>query len=167
VTVSTVGIAPKIPVLLEQVPVNLAVSLHATTDEVRDRLVPINRRFPLAELLGTLERLPGLSRRHPVFFEYTLIQGVNDAPEDARRLVSLARKIPSKVNLIPMNAHADSDLGPPPPEVAERFMGELVRGGITTTLRRSRGSDIDAACGQLAIRERRPALDQAGDEARR
>jgi 23S rRNA (adenine2503-C2)-methyltransferase len=161
VTVSTVGIVPKIPSLLEQVPVNLAVSLHATTDEVRDRLVPVNRRFPLAELLGTLRRLPTLSRRHPVFFEYTLIEGVNDAPEDARRLVSLLRGIPSKVNLIPMNTHVDSDLQPPPSEVAGRFMGELVRGGITTTLRRSRGSDIDAACGQLAMRGCRPALDQA------
>jgi 23S rRNA (adenine2503-C2)-methyltransferase len=154
VTVSTAGIAPKIPELLEQVPVNLAVSLHATTDEVRDQLVPINRRFPLAELLGTLRGLPGLSQRHPVFFEYTLIEGVNDAPEDARRLVRLLREIPSKVNLIPMNTHADSHLRPPPPGVAGRFMGELVRGGITTTLRRSRGADIDAACGQLAIRGR-------------
>jgi 23S rRNA (adenine2503-C2)-methyltransferase len=162
VTVSTVGIVPRIPQLLEQVSVNLAVSLHATTDEVRDRLVPINRRFPLAELLGTLRRLPAISRRHPVFFEYTLIEGVNDAPEDARRLVSLLRGIPSKVNLIPMNTHADSNLQPPPSEVAGKFMGELFRGGITTTLRRSRGSDIDAACGQLAMRGRRPALDQAG-----
>jgi 23S rRNA (adenine2503-C2)-methyltransferase len=167
VTVSTVGVVPKIPELLEQVPVNLAVSLHAATDEVRDQLVPINRRFPLAELLGTLRGLPGISQRHPVFFEYTLIEGVNDAPEDARRLVSLLREIPSKVNLIPMNTHADSPLRPPPPEVAGRFMGELVRGGITTTLRRSRGCDIDAACGQLAIRGRHAALDQAGGTARR
>jgi len=167
VTVSTVGIAPKIPELLAQVPVNLAVSLHATTDEVRDQLVPVNRRFPLAELFGTLKGLPGISQRRPVFFEYTLIEGVNDAPEDARRLVGLLREIPSKLNLIPMNTHADSDFRPPPPGVAGRFMGELVRGGITTTLRRSRGSDIDAACGQLAIRERRPALDQAEDASRR
>jgi 23S rRNA (adenine2503-C2)-methyltransferase len=167
VTVSTVGIAPKIPRLMEQVPVNLAVSLHASTDEVRDRLVPINRSFPLAELLGTLRRLPGISRRHPIFFEYTLIEGVNDASEDARRLVSLLRGIPSKVNLILMNTHPDSNLGPPPPAVAGRFRDELTRGGITTTLRRGRGADIDAACGQLAIRGRRAALDQAGGAARR
>jgi 23S rRNA (adenine2503-C2)-methyltransferase len=145
---------PRIRDLVEQVPVNLAVSLHATTDEVRDVLVPLNRRFPLAELLGALRALPGLSRRHPIFFEYTLMAGVNDAPEDARRMVRLLRDIPSKVNLIPMNPHADAPYRPPPPEVASRFMGELVRGGITTTLRRSRGSDIDAACGQLANRER-------------
>ena len=167
VTVSTVGIASKIPELLEQVPVNLAVSLHAATDEVRDRLVPINRRFPLAELLGTLRAQPSITQRHPVFFEYTLIVGVNDAPEDARRLVSLLDEIPSKVNLIPMNTHADSDLRPPPPGVISRFMDELVRGGITTTLRRSRGADIDAACGQLAIRGPRPALDQAAGATRR
>jgi 23S rRNA (adenine2503-C2)-methyltransferase len=167
VTVSTVGIAPKIPELLAQVPVNLAVSLHATTDEVRDRLVPINRRFPLAELLGTLRSLPAISPRHPVFFEYTLVEGVNDAPEDARRLVSLLRGIPSKVNLIPVNTHAGSGFRPPPTELADRFMGELVRGGITTTLRRSRGADIDAACGQLVMRGRREALDQEECATRR
>jgi 23S rRNA (adenine2503-C2)-methyltransferase len=167
VTVSTVGIAPKIRELLAQVPVNLAVSLHATTDEVRDQLVPINRRFPLAELLGTLRGLPSLSPRHPVFFEYTLIEGVNDAPEDARRLVSLLRGIPSKVNLIPVNPYAGSDFRPPPPGVADRFAGELVRGGITTTLRRSRGADIDAACGQLVLRGRRAALDQDQRATRR
>jgi len=167
VTVSTVGIAPKIPELLAQVPVNLAVSLHATTDEVRDQLVPLNRRYPLAELLGTLRRLPAISPRHPVFFEYTLIEGLNDAPEDARRLVSLLRGIPSKVNLIPLNTHAGSDFRPTSPEVADRFVGELVRGGITTTLRRSRGADIDAACGQLVLRGRRAALDQDQRATRR
>ncbi len=166
VTVSTVGIVPKIPRLLEQVPVNLAVSLHAATDEVRDRLVPVNRRFPLAELISALRRLPAINPRHPVFFEYILIEGVNDSPADARRLVSLLRGLPSKVNLIPMNTHADSPFRPPRPEVASSFMGELVRGGITTTLRRSRGADIDAACGQLALRRRR-AADQAEGGARR
>jgi 23S rRNA (adenine2503-C2)-methyltransferase len=153
ITVSTAGLVPKIPVLLEHAAVNLAVSLHASTDAVRDELVPLNRRYPLAALLGALRALPGLSRRHPIFFEYTLIDGVNDAPEDARRLVRILDGIPSKVNLIPMNPHADAPYRPPGPEVASRFMGELVRGGLTTTLRRSRGADIDAACGQLALRE--------------
>ncbi len=154
VTVSTAGVVPKIRELLEAVPVNLAVSLHAARDEVRDVLVPINKRYPLAELLDTLRSLPRLSRRHPVFFEYTLMEGVNDDPEDARRLVRLLRGIPSKLNLIPMNPHTDAPYRPPAPEVASRFMGELVRGGLTTTLRRSRGGDIDAACGQLAARGR-------------
>lgn len=153
ITVSTAGLAPRIPELLERVSVNLAVSLHASSDAVRDELVPLNRRFPLDVLLGTLRSLPGLSKRHPVFFEYTLMEGVNDAPEDARRLVRLLSGIPSKVNLIPMNPHPDAPQRPPGSEVASRFMGELVRGGLTTTLRRSRGADIDAACGQLALRE--------------
>jgi 23S rRNA (adenine2503-C2)-methyltransferase len=152
VTVSTAGVVPRIAELLAAVPVNLAVSLHATTDALRDVLVPLNKRFPLAELLGALRRIPQLSRRHPVFVEYTLMAGVNDSTEDARRLVVLLRGLPAKVNLIPMNPHADAPYRPPTPEVASLFMGELVRGGMVTTLRRSRGADIDAACGQLAAR---------------
>jgi 23S rRNA (adenine2503-C2)-methyltransferase len=152
VTVSTAGVVPRIPELLESVPVNLAVSLHATTDAVRDELVPLNRRFPLAVLLGTLRELPGLSRRRPVFFEYTLLAGVNDAVEDARRLVSLLHGLPSKVNVIPMNPHPGAPYAAPGADTVDRFMGALARGGLTTTLRRSRGADIDAACGQLAAR---------------
>jgi len=152
VTVSTAGVVPRIAELLAAVPVNLAVSLHATTDALRDELVPLNKRFPLAELLGALRRIPQLSRRHPVFVEYTLMAGVNDSRADARRLVALLRGIPAKVNLIPMNPHAGAPQQPPAPEVASAFMGELVAGGLVATLRRSRGSDIDAACGQLAGR---------------
>ena len=152
VTVSTAGVVPRIAELLAAVPVNLAVSLHATTDALRDVLVPLNKRFPLGELLGALRRIPQLSRRHPVFVEYTLMAGVNDSRADARRLVALLRGIPAKVNLIPMNPHAGAPQQPPAPEVASAFMGELVAGGLVATLRRSRGSDIDAACGQLAGR---------------
>jgi 23S rRNA (adenine2503-C2)-methyltransferase len=152
VTVSTAGVVPRIAELLAAVPVNLAVSLHATSDTVRDVLVPLNRRFPLAELIGALRRIPQLSRRHPVFVEYTLMESVNDSMADARRLVALLRGLPAKVNLIPMNPHAGAPYRPPAPEVASRFMGELVRGGLVATLRRSRGADIDAACGQLAGR---------------
>ncbi len=153
VTVSTAGVVPKIGPLLDAVPVNLAVSLHAATDRVRDELVPLNKRFPLEVLLETLRGLPRLSKRHPIFFEYTLIEGVNDSVEDARELARVLAGLPAKVNLIPMNAHSDSGYRPPPREVASRFMGELVRRGVTTTLRRPRGSDIDAACGQLAVRQ--------------
>jgi 23S rRNA (adenine2503-C2)-methyltransferase len=160
VTVSTVGIRGRIERLLRAVPVNLAVSLHATTDEVRDRLVPHNRRFPLRELLDALRRLAGSAagptRRRPVFFEYTLIAGVNDGVEEARRLAPLLRGIPAKLNVIPMNRHADSPLGPPDDETIDRFVGEVAASGLPVTLRRSRGSDIDAACGQLALRQ--PAL---------
>ena len=164
VTVSTVGVVPKLAELLERVPVNLAVSLHATTDEVRDRLVPLNARFPLASLLGALRALPGLSRRRPVFFEYTLIAGVNDTPEDAERLPELLRGIPAKLNLIPMNPHPDSPHQPPSAAVCDRFLGILARRGMTVTLRRSRGPDIQAACGQLALRPA-PGLQDARGEA--
>ena len=152
VTVSTVGIRGRIERLLREVPVNLAVSLHATTDEVRDLLVPHNRSYPLGDLLGTLRGLEVLRRRRPVFFEYTLIAGVNDALEDARRLAPLLRGIPAKLNVIPMNRHADSPLGPPDDASIDRFVGEVAASGLAVTLRRSRGPDIDAACGQLALR---------------
>ena len=155
VTVSTAGVVPRIADLVEQVPVNLAVSLHAASDEVRDVLVPLNKRFPLAELLGALRKLPRISRRHPVFFEYTLMEGVNDSEADARDLLRILDGIPSKLNVIPMNPHPDAPYRPPSAEVASRFMGVLVRGGMVCTLRRSRGADIDAACGQLAARESR------------
>jgi 23S rRNA (adenine2503-C2)-methyltransferase len=160
VTVSTVGVIPGIRPLLETAPVNLAVSLHATTDEVRDRLVPLNRRFPLAKLLGALRDLECVGPRRPVFFEYTLIAGVNDGLDDARRLVALLGSIPSKVNLIRMNPHAGCEFRPPAEEVVDRFLRELAALGATVTLRRSRGSDIHAACGQLALR-------RAGDAERR
>ena len=156
VTVSTVGIPGRIERLLREVPVNLALSLHATTDDVRDRLVPLNRRFPLDRLLGTLRGLAGprglLTRRRPVFFEYTLVAGVNDGVEDARRLAPLLRGIPAKLNVIPMNRHADSSLGPPDAARIDRFVAEVAASGLRVTLRRSRGPDIDAACGQLALR---------------
>jgi 23S rRNA (adenine2503-C2)-methyltransferase len=146
--------------LLEQVPVNLAVSLHAPTDALRDELVPINKRFPLAALFGALRSIPRLSRRHPIFFEYTLLAGVNDSLDDAERLALLLRGVPAKVNLIPVNPHEGSPYRAPSDEVADRFMGVLSRAGITVTLRRSRGADIDAACGQLAAK--RPASAASG-----
>jgi 23S rRNA (adenine2503-C2)-methyltransferase len=152
VTVSTVGIVPRIGELLRSVPVNLAVSLHASSDEVRDRLVPLNRRFPLASLLGELRSLECIHPRRPVFFEYTLIDGVNDSREDARRLAPLLRRIPSKLNLIPMNAHPDAPFRAPPEPVIDAFLREVAASGLRVTLRRSRGSDIQAACGQLALR---------------
>jgi len=152
VTVSTAGVVPRLRALVEAVPVNLAVSLHAAHDAKRDVLVPINRRFPLDVLLAELRALPGLGPRRPVFFEWTLIEGVNDGRDDARELVRRIQGVPAKVNLIPMNAHADSPHRPPPAEVCSRFAGELARRGVMVTLRRPRGADIDAACGQLAAR---------------
>jgi 23S rRNA (adenine2503-C2)-methyltransferase len=152
VTVSTVGIPGRIERLLREVPVNLALSLHATTDQVRDQLVPLNRRFPLRALLDTLRGQVRLTRRRPVFFEYTLVAGMNDSADDARRLAPLLRGIPAKLNVIAMNRHADSKLGPPDDASVDRFVGEVAASGLRVTLRRSRGPDIDAACGQLALR---------------
>jgi 23S rRNA (adenine2503-C2)-methyltransferase len=152
VTVSTVGVVPQIAPLLEAVPVNLAVSLHATTDAVRDSLVPLNARYPLDVLLGTLRGLDALSPRRPVFFEYTLMKGVNDSLEDARRLPGLLHGIPAKVNLIPMNPHPDAPFVAPDDSVIDAFVHELAVKGYRVTVRRPRGPDIQAACGQLALR---------------
>ena len=152
VTVSTAGVLPQIAPLLEVAPIHLAISLHATTDDVRDVLVPLNKRFPIDALLTTLREEPRINRRRPVFFEYTLMEGVNDSVEDARRLPKLLEGIASKVNVIPMNPHPDAPYKPPTPEVVDRFTAILHSDGIRVTLRRDRGRDIDAACGQLANR---------------
>ena len=153
VTVSTVRVVPRIEPLLRAAPVNLAVSLHATRDEVRDQLVPLNRRFPIRVLLDELRQLDCVTPRRPVFFEYTLIAGINDSLADARRLVELLEGIPSKLNLIPMNPHSDSPHGPPDDAAVDRFLREVAGRGLFVSLRRSRGPDIDAACGQLALRQ--------------
>lgn len=165
VTVSTAGVLPQIGPLLEVAPIHLAVSLHATTDEVRNVLVPLNERFPIAELLTTLREEPRIHRRRPVFFEYTLMDGVNDSIADAKRLPGLLRGIPSKVNVIPMNPHADAPYRPPRPETVDRFTAALHDAGVRVTLRRDRGRDIDAACGQLANRRRGGSASAAGEGA--
>lgn len=163
ITVSTAGVLPQIAPLLDVAPIHLAVSLHATTDEVRDVLVPLNRRYPLVELMGALRREPRLNRRRPVFFEYTLMEGINDSLEDARRMPRLLAGIPAKVNVIPMNPHADAPYRPPSPAVVDRFTAALHEAGLRVTLRRDRGRDIDAACGQLA--NRAAAAPSAGPES--
>jgi 23S rRNA (adenine2503-C2)-methyltransferase len=152
ITVSTVGVVPKLEALLAGTRVNLAVSLHAADDRLRDELVPLNRRFPLDVLLGALRDSKHVTPRRPVFFEVTLLAGVNDSPAHAREIVRRLRGIPCKLNVIPMNPHADSPYRPPDPETTDRFTAELAGAGLRVTLRRSRGSDIDAACGQLAAR---------------
>ncbi|MBL4849229.1 MAG: 23S rRNA (adenine(2503)-C(2))-methyltransferase RlmN [Planctomycetes bacterium] len=152
ITVSTSGVIPKIRPLLEIGSINLAVSLHATTDEVRDHLVPLNKRYSLQALMSALRAEERLSRKRPVFFEYTLIEGVNDSLEDARRLPELLKGIPSKLNLIPMNPHSASDYRPPTTEVCDAFAAEVHAAGVRVMLRKNRGRDISAACGQLARR---------------
>jgi 23S rRNA (adenine2503-C2)-methyltransferase len=152
VTVSTVGVVSKIRELLLVAPLNLAVSLHATTDRVRDQLIPLNQKYPLDAVLGHLRESLEVTARRPVFFEYTLIEGVNDSLDDARRIPGLLRGIPSKLNLIPMNPHAASPYRAPSAEVIDAFVEVVAKAGLRVMLRRSRGEDIGAACGQLALR---------------
>ncbi len=148
ITVSTVGLVPAMERLLADFEVNLAVSLHATTDAVRDRIAPINRRFPLAELIGACARLP-LKRRRRITFEYVMLAGVNDGDDDARRLVRMLAPIRAKVNLIMFNPFAGASFAPSSRARVEGFQAILHQGNLTATIRESRGRDIAAACGQL------------------
>lgn len=149
ITLSTSGIAPKIRALLGKAPlVNLAVSLNATTDEVRDSIMPVNRTYPLEDLLKACREFP-LPPRRRITFEYVLLGGVNDSPEDARRLVRLLMGIPAKVNLIPFNPCVGAEFRRPKEERVLEFQRILSEGGVTALLRRSKGQDILAACGQL------------------
>jgi 23S rRNA (adenine2503-C2)-methyltransferase len=150
VTVSTSGVVPMIDRLRDDVPVALAVSLHAPNDALRDRLVPLNRKHPLAELMAACRRYLDRAPRDFVTFEYVMLDGVNDADEHARQLVELVRDVPCKFNLIPFNPVPDSGLRRSPPERIRAFVQRLSDAGIVTTVRKTRGDDIDAACGQLA-----------------
>jgi len=150
ITVSTVGLLPAIGRLVAETRVNLAVSLTATTDAQRARLMPINRRWPLAALLDACRALP-LPRRKRITFEYVLLAGENDGDADARRLVGLLHGLRSKVNLIPFNPFPGAGFRPSPRERIERFQAILREHGLNATVRESRGQDIQAACGQLAV----------------
>jgi 23S rRNA (adenine2503-C2)-methyltransferase len=150
ITVSTAGLAEELERFAAAAPpVGLAVSLHATTDDARDRMMPINRKYPLEELLQATRRLP-LPRRRRITFEYVLLGGENDSEADARRLARLLKGIPAKVNLIAYNPWPGSSHRASTDEATERFLGILLQAGYTASLRRSRGDDILAACGQLA-----------------
>ncbi len=148
ITVSTVGLAPVMDRLLSDFPVHLAVSLHATTDEVRDRIAPINRRYPLRVLIDACQALP-IARRRRITFEYVMLEGVNDSHDDARRLVKMLTPMRAKVNLIFFNPFPNAGFRPSSRERVEDFQGILHKGNLTATIRESRGRDIAAACGQL------------------
>ncbi len=152
VTVSTSGIVPAMDRLAETCPVALAVSLHAATDGLRDKLVPINRKYPLAELMAACQRYLVHAPRDFVTFEYVMLEGVNDSDADARALLHLVRDVPCKFNLIPFNPFPASGFRRSAGERVRRFASLLIQGGIVTTTRKTRGDDIDAACGQLAGR---------------
>jgi len=153
ITVSTVGLVPMMERLLNETPVNLAVSLHATTNELRDRLAPINKRYPLEVLLDACCNLP-IKRRSRVTFEYVMLAGVNDSIADARRLVKLIAPLRGKVNLIFFNPLPDSPLQTSSRAVVEAFQAILRNANLTATIRESRGLDIAAACGQLCAEQR-------------
>ncbi|MGD9600448.1 MAG: 23S rRNA (adenine(2503)-C(2))-methyltransferase RlmN [Gammaproteobacteria bacterium] len=163
VTLSTAGLVPGIDRLREECPVSLAVSLHAPNDALRDELVPLNRTYPLAELLAACRRYVSINPHDQITFEYVMLAGVNDSPDHARQLARLLRGIPSKLNLIPFNPIAGADYRCSDYEQIRAFRDILVRAGYVTTTRKTRGDDIDAACGQLvgrvlarAARHRRP-----------
>jgi 23S rRNA (adenine2503-C2)-methyltransferase len=155
ITVSTVGLVAGIERLgRENLKINLAISLHAATDEVRSRLMPVNRSWNLEALMAAVRAYP-LAPRQRIFFEYVMLDGVNDSADDARRLARLLRGVPAKVNLIPFNDWEGAEFRRPPLAQILAFQAVLLEAGVTTTVRWSKGEDIGAACGQL--REAVPA----------
>jgi 23S rRNA (adenine2503-C2)-methyltransferase len=160
VTVSTSGVVPMIDRLAATCPVALAVSLHAPDDALRDVLVPLNRKYPLAELMAACRRYIEHAPRDFVTFEYIMLEGVNDAPAQARQLIELTRDVPCKFNLIPFNPFsiegAPMQFRRSPPARVREFAAILAEAGLVATTRKTRGDGIDAACGQLAgeVRDR-------------
>jgi 23S rRNA (adenine2503-C2)-methyltransferase len=150
VTLSTSGLVPGIDQLRDTCPVALAVSLHAPNDRLRDELVPINRKYPIRELLAACVRYIEKAPRDFVMFEYVLLDGVNDSPAQARELVALVKDVPCKINLIPFNPFPGTRYARSGPAAVERFRDPLLEAGLITTVRKTRGDDIAAACGQLA-----------------
>jgi 23S rRNA (adenine2503-C2)-methyltransferase len=150
VTLSTSGVVPAIDRLRDACPVALAVSLHAGTDALRDRLVPVNRKYPLSLLIAACRRYLERAPRDFITFEYVMLDGVNDQPEHARDVIALGRDIPCKFNLIPFNPFPGSDFTTSPRGRILSFQKLLMDAGFVTTIRKTRGDDIDAACGQLA-----------------
>jgi len=150
VTVSTSGVIPGMDRLRDECPVALAVSLHAPNDALRDRLVPVNRKYPLRELLAACKRYLEKAPRDFITFEYVMLDGVNDSDQHARELLGIAKRVRCKFNLIPFNPFPGTEFTRSDPERIRRFAEILQRGGLTVTTRKTRGDDIAAACGQLA-----------------
>ena len=149
ITVSTSGVVPELTPLGEKTQAMLAISLHATNDELREKLVPLNRKYPLAELMAGIRAYPGLSNAKRVTFEYVMLKGVNDSPAEAKALVQLLKGIPAKINLIPFNPWPGTEYECSSWATIEAFAAILNRGGYASPIRTPRGRDILAACGQL------------------
>lgn len=156
VTLSTSGIVPALNRLRDLSDVSLAVSLHAPDNELRDQLVPINRKYPLEQLIPACKNFISSDKRRKITWEYVMLDGVNDSISHAKALIRLLQGVPSKVNLIPFNPFPGSDYRTSPEERVEAFRQRLKRAGIIATTRKTRGEDIDAACGQLVgkVRDR-------------
>lgn len=154
VTISTSGVVPALDELAKHSDISLAVSLHAPDDALRDQLVPINRKYPIQELLAACKRYVGRDGRRKVTIEYVMLDGINDSPAHARQLVRVLSHLPSKVNLIPFNPFPGTTYRASSPETIRRFAEILQGAGLITTTRKTRGRDIDAACGQLVGRVR-------------
>ena len=150
VTLSTAGVVPALDRLRDVSDVSLAVSLHAPTDTLRSELVPLNRKYPIAELLAACRRYIADQSHRSITFEYVMLDGINDQPAHARALMRLLEGMPAKINLIPFNPFPNTRYRRSPMDVIERFQALLMNAGYVTTLRRTRGDDIAAACGQLA-----------------
>ena len=158
ITLSTAGVVPMIRRAGAELGVNLAVSLHAVNDELRDRIVPINKKYPIAELMAALRDYPGLSNARSITFEYVMLKGVNDSPADAKALVRLIAGIPAKVNLIPFNAWPGAPFECSSEEAIAAFSDIVFNAGYASPVRTPRGRDIMAACGQLksdSVRKRK------------
>ena len=157
ITLSTSGVVPLMDRCGEELGVNLAVSLHAVRDDLRDELVPLNRKYPIAQLIEACRRYPGASNARRITFEYVMLKGVNDSIEDAKELVRLLRGLPAKVNLIPFNAWPGSQFENSTPEAIRRFAAVVMDAGYASPVRTPRGRDILAACGQLRTETERIA----------
>ncbi len=149
ITLSTSGVVPEIVRVGTEMGLSLAISLHAVSDELRNRIVPINRKYPIAQLMAAVKGYPGLTNSRRVTWEYVMLKGINDSDADARALLRLTQDIPSKYNLIPFNPWPGSDFECSDPDRQQRFLDILHKASAVATVRRARGQDILAACGQL------------------
>ena len=158
ITLSTSGVVPQIAQIGEETGVSLAISLHAVNDELRDVLVPINKKYPIKELLEACRNYPGLSNARRITFEYVMLKGVNDSLDDAKALVKMLKGIPAKINLIPFNPWPETEYECSDWEQIETFADVVNHGGYASPIRTPRGSDILAACGQLKSESERLAV---------
>jgi 23S rRNA (adenine2503-C2)-methyltransferase len=166
ITLSTSGVVPMMDRARAELGVNLAVSLHAVRDELRDELVPLNRKYPIAELIAACRRYPAASNARRITFEYVMLKGINDTPADARELIRLIAGIPAKVNLIPFNPWPGSPYETSTAGAIDRFAKIVMDAGFSSPVRTPRGRDILAACGQLRTESRRERSTDSGADRR-